>query len=84
MSDPAMNGLITWREAERRVGRKLNRRRTYAIVGDDVCEIATWTSACSGCSEGRDYAVDEIGAGCTECGFTGKRRTSMWVPVVKS
>ncbi len=50
-----------------------------------------WTASCSGCFEfnegwGLDaYDFDAkhkcyIGGGCSECGYTGKRRESFWVP----
>lgn len=40
-----------------------------------------WTQACSGCSDPGDYTVVEIGAGCDECGYTGKRRMEWFVPL---
>ena len=54
---------------------------------------AKWTQSCSGCCELGDYGsnpnrhpYDEknqchIGFGCDECGYTGKRRVEMWVPI---
>lgn len=55
-------------------------------------ELAQWTDSCSGCRETEDghnvgeYPWDDkakcyIGAGCDECGHTGKRRRAEWVPV---
>lgn len=54
--------------------------------------IVHWTASCSGCLESEDgrpvgrYPFDakarcSIGAGCSECGYTGKRRQSAWVPL---
>lgn len=52
----------------------------------------TYTTACSGCFEFGDYgglahnyAYDEkhgchVGSGCDECGYTGKRRQSQFIP----
>jgi len=52
-----------------------------------------FTTSCSGCFEagenmGRagDYPYDSraccyVGAGCAECGYTGKRRQEHWVPL---
>lgn len=54
--------------------------------------VVRWTASCSGCFESGDYIgnahnypYDEkarchIGAGCDECGYTGKRRNEYWVP----
>lgn len=57
--------------AELIAGRRLDRRRNYAIINGEVCEAAWWTQECSGCD----------GGGCDECGYTGKRRTGAWVPL---
>lgn len=53
--------------------------------------IARWTASCSGCHETNEgyetglYPYDKkaqcyVGAGCHECGYTGKRREAMWIP----
>jgi hypothetical protein len=55
-------------------------------------ELGEWTESCSGCRETEDghnvghYPWDDkakcyIGGGCSECGFTGKRRQREWLPV---
>lgn len=54
----------------------LDRRRKYARIGSELCQLATWTHGCSGC-----VAQDGSYFGCRECGYTGKRRTSMWLPL---
>lgn len=57
-------------------------------------ELARWTDSCSGCFESEDghpvgiYPRDPkhrcyIGAGCDECGYTGKRRRAEWLPVTE-
>lgn len=57
--------------------------------------VVTYTTTCSGCYETVDgyppsgYGYDEknrcaIGMGCEECGFTGKRRVSHFVPLTAS
>jgi hypothetical protein len=57
-----------------------------------LCRKEVLIRSCSGCFEFNegiglgDWARDErnniyLGSGCEECGFTGKRRESMWVPV---
>ena len=57
--------------AERIAGRRLDRRRNYAVIDGRVCESISWTQQCSGCN----------GAGCSECGHCGKRRLSQWAPI---
>ena len=62
----------TYEEAEKLLGESLDRRRNYAIIDGQVCEGSGWFSqVCTGCE----------GCGCDECGYTGKRRTSYWVPI---
>ncbi len=52
----------------------------------------TFTESCSGCYEPGEYGANDhlypwddkaqcrVGAGCQECGYTGKRRVSMLLP----
>jgi hypothetical protein len=53
--------------------------------------VVRWTQSCSGCHETNEgyetglYPYDEkaqcyVGAGCSECGYTGKRRMEWWIP----
>jgi len=56
---------------DKAAGKRLDRRRNYCIIRGEVCVAADWTRQCSGCD----------GSGCHECGHTGKRRESMWVPL---
>lgn len=54
--------------------------------------VVRWTASCTGCFEFGDYgglahlypwddkAKCRIGAGCSECGYTGKRVQEHWVP----
>lgn len=64
----------TYEAAEAIVGKRLDRRRNYAILhGDDgreVCEAISWSQKCSECYDG-----------CSECGYQGAVRRSQWVPV---
>lgn len=83
----------TFEHAESIAGVKLDRRKNYMIIDGEVCQTVTWTRSCSGCCEAGDYGgllhrykYDEkarchIGHGCHECGYHGKVRTSMWVPL---
>lgn len=69
-------------EAERLLGRRVDRRRKYALIDGGVCEFTAFTTACSGCDEGYEYGGNGTrGAGCFECGFTGRRRVEIWTPV---
>ena len=54
--------------------------------------VVRWTEACTGCHETEDghpvgrYAWDskakcDVGSGCHECGYTGKRRRVEWIPI---
>lgn len=85
---------ITWRQAERLAGERVDRRRAYARDGRQLLELCKATLSCSGCFEGgeygglaHNYSYDEkagchVGIGCNECGFTGKSRLVTWVPFV--
>ncbi len=74
---------IDWKRAEEIAGRRLDRRRSYATTEDESPTLdgfvlfvgASWTDSCSGCGDG---------SGCRECGYTGKRRWSVWVPVTNA
>lgn len=63
-------------------------RRAVAVRRGQVwCTLASWTAPCSGCAEGIDASRYDLrsgapkGPGCRECGFTGKRRHRVWVPL---
>lgn len=68
--------------AEKLAARRLDRRRAYAIIGGEVREAASWSQACSGCYEGRDIS-NGTGSGCSECGYTGRRKQGWWAPIRK-
>lgn len=80
-----------WDELERLAGRRLDRRRKYEIFEGEVCEIGYWVGPCSGCHEtmdghpfpGQTYDKNGValGAGCSECGYTGKRRHYEAIPL---
>jgi len=82
---------LTIEEAEKLHGTRLDRRRLYAttddgkpcdLTGAHVFEVARWSQACSGCHSGA-YLLDGRGHGCSECGYTGRRKHAHWVPVSK-
>lgn len=63
--------------------------------GGPIYTYGEWTQSCSGCRETEDgynvgeYPWDEknkcwIGAGCSECGYTGKRRDGWYAAVDKA
>lgn len=68
---------VAWDDADRIAGRRLDRRKNYAVIDGQVCSAISWTGKCSGCS---NFAGDERGFGCEECGYTGKVRQSYWMP----
>lgn len=61
-------------------------------IDGELCRLAKWTDSCSGCFEFNEgiglshWDMDKkhniyLGSGCHECGYSGKKRHSMWVPV---
>ncbi len=71
----------TYEQAGQLAGRRLDRRRNYAIIDGKVCESASWTDDCSGCTDIGDGWTNYGPNGCDECGYTGKRRHSQWIPL---
>lgn len=75
-----------------RVDTDTGRRRKVVAYEGVEGYIIEFTEACTGCFEGGDYmglahhyGYDQkancyVGAGCEECGYTGKRRRREWVP----
>ena len=93
---------ITWKDAEKTLGFRVDRRRAYYFCDDPkmmeyfgggpIYDYGEWVISCSGCRETEDghnvghYKWDakakcHIGAGCAECGYTGKRRDGIYAPV---
>lgn len=74
---------LTHEEAESLAGVRLDKRRKWFIWGKDVCCNDKETLSCSGCScdcEGGCSCCGKRGAGCHECGYTGKRVFNFPVP----
>lgn len=71
----------TYERADQLAGRRLDRRRSYAIIDGQVTESCQWSQACSGCYEGHNIGSG-TGIGCRECGHTGRRRSGSWVPLI--
>ena len=71
---------VSWDDADKRAGRRLDRRKAWAFVDGDLCEAVSWTQACSGCV----YGFEPRGGGCSECAQHGVVRRSMWVPAMLS
>jgi hypothetical protein len=86
---------IKWQEAEAILGFRVDRRKVYdfddspemreILHGGPVYHTGWWTETCSGCTESYmgHYTLGsaERGVGCSECGYTGKRRQCWSVPV---
>lgn len=50
----------------------------------EMCEVVKYTRTCSGCECGimeRDKNGIPMGMGCHECGYTGKRRVVLYIPL---
>ena len=79
--------VSTYEQAETIAGRRLDRRKNYAIISGAVCESTEWTQPCSGCScdtvDGYPCGCCDVrGAGCEECGYTGRSVQAFWVPLI--
>lgn len=73
---------ITSIEAAILAGQRVDRRRAYALWSGFVCIVSNWTQPCSGCHEGYEYSDNAFrGGGCSECGYTGRRREEWWSPL---
>ena len=86
---------ITYQRAEEILGGRVDRRAAYyfedtpeareMFAGGPVYTYGEWTRECSGCTEsemGRYYTGQPgKGIGCSECGYTGKRRDGWYAPV---
>ena len=72
---------LTKQQAEELSGLPLDGRRKYFIWNGEVCVNENRTVGCSGCLPDDEYSDARIGSGCSECGYTGKRRTSYPLPV---
>jgi len=53
-------------------------------IRGEMCEVVKYTDTCSGCRcdvmEADKNAIP-IGMGCEECGYTGKRRHTLYIPL---
>lgn len=64
---------------------KLDRRKLYAESWGLLCTDEKVTLPCTGCSCDSEYPCSccgKRGAGCEECGYTGKRVTHFPAPVL--
>jgi len=71
---------ISWFDAKRRAGFKLDRRKNWAFIEGQLCESVQWTQSCSGCSCDCGCMGSHGASGCRECGYQGKVRNGAWVP----
>ena len=61
---------------------RLDRRRVYVIGFDGVlATVCHFTTTCSGCTCDCHPGCGHESSGCSECGYTGKRRQSFGDPV---
>lgn len=82
---------MSWEEADKRAGFRLDRRKSWAFISrnDDLgipelCEAISFTAACSGCEDSESMYPSSVSGGCHECGYTGKRRQSCFVPICRT
>jgi hypothetical protein len=84
---------ITWREAEKLAGFRVDRRKRYAKHNDEskcemsgavIFELCKWTGVCTGCECDSYGFQSSKNTGCWECGYTGVRKKAMWVPYTES
>jgi len=81
---------MTWEEADKRAGFRLDRRKAWAFIPRDddlgipeLCEQVSFSTECSGCADSEDfYSSTGKGSGCSECGYTGRSRRCYFVPHV--
>ncbi|WP_215767366.1 hypothetical protein [Gluconobacter cerinus] len=78
---------MSWEEADKRAGFRLDRRKSWAFIPDErdiglpeLCEMISFTRACSGCEDSESMYCTPTGSGCRECGYTGKRRSHCFAP----
>lgn len=73
----------SWEEADALAGRRVDRRRAYAVVDGELMQLVRWSQPCTGCFEAPEctmYSMETArGQGCSECGFTGRRREGAFV-----
>ena len=78
--------IMSWSDADSRAGFRLDRRKAWCFIPNneglpDLCEVASWSSSCSGCTEVPEMTFGpDRGSGCSECGYTGRIRHTQWVP----
>lgn len=78
---------MSWEAADKRAGFRLDRRKSWAFIPDksdlgipELCEMISFTRACSGCEDSESMYPRGVGDGCHECGYTGKSRETCFVP----
>lgn len=79
MTTTATPRRYRWIDADRDDGTK---RRVLVVPfkGWDGY-VVRWTEDCFGCTEHGEYGGKQWGPfGCEECGYTGKRRRTEWIP----
>ena len=77
--EPDITAYLSIEEAEKKAGKRLDRRKKYCICGLELCTIEKFREACSGCSDHREYSTQ--GSGCKECGWHGVRVGTFACPI---
>jgi hypothetical protein len=74
--------IVRHADLQKAIGVKLDRRKSYALVEGILCSLGNWNDSCSGCTASYEEAgYADRGNGCDECGYTGRRKHSQWLPV---
>ncbi len=58
----------------------LDRRRKWFAWYGNIVYSFNYSAPCSGCVDDGEYSSSNKGTGCHECGYSGKRRSSVPVP----
>lgn len=78
---------MSWEEADKRAGFRLDRRRSWAFIPHEndsgvpeLCSLVTFSRSCCDCTDEDPYRAGAKGWGCSACGYTGRCRAAYFVP----
>jgi hypothetical protein len=76
----------SWKDAERVLGFRVDRRRRYKVEGGRVLQYRVERSACMLCSPSRAELGYEParGEGCENCDQSGEVVSRYWLPITKT
>lgn len=72
---------ITRAQFDVAAGFKSDRRKSYALINGVAHDVGTYSTSCSGCCEAGEH---RRGGGCSECGYTGRRRHVEYFPLASA